>query len=131
MDRGQLVEARTVYREGVVASEFAEVIGIKKALSWIKARQWEKTILESDCLVAINAIRSNLFMRSPFGLVVEECRHLLHSMSNVSFLFVYRSANKVTHNFARVSCSFPDRCFNMENVPIELLSTLLDDCSSY
>ncbi|KAH6763495.1 hypothetical protein C2S52_020928 [Perilla frutescens var. hirtella] len=36
---GQLVEARTVCREGVVVPELTEVIGIKEVLSWIKSRR--------------------------------------------------------------------------------------------
>ncbi|XP_074374850.1 homeobox-leucine zipper protein HDG5-like [Apium graveolens] len=48
-------------------------------------------------------------MRSPFGLVIEECMNKLLSLNNVSLLFVRRSANMAAHFVAKMSYSFPGR----------------------
>lgn len=52
-------------------------MAIKEALSWIKGGECNKVELEADCLVAIQALRSKVEMRSPFGRLVTECRGLL------------------------------------------------------
>ncbi|KAJ8645773.1 hypothetical protein MRB53_007521 [Persea americana] len=40
-----------------------------------------------------------------FGLIIEECRALAHSLGEVQFSFVRRSANTAAHNVARVGGS--------------------------
>lgn len=84
-------------------------------------------VLESDCLVAVQAIRSTIPMSSSFGMIVEECRSKLSYLNKVSLLFIRRSANMAAHCVAKASCSFPDRVFDRGNVPIELNNVLLDD----
>lgn len=54
----------------------AEATVVKEALRWIDVINWPKVILESDCLVVVQAICS----KTPifhFGLIIEECRRLL------------------------------------------------------
>ena len=60
-------------RDGVKA-EFAEALAIKEALSCIKHKGWQEVTLESDCLAVVQAVRSNVEMRSSFGQVVADCR---------------------------------------------------------
>lgn len=75
---GQLIEARIWFREGSVAPELAKIMGIREAVIWIKQRRWWNATLGTDCLVAINAIRSRIIMFSPFGLVDDECQRCLN-----------------------------------------------------
>uniref|UniRef100_A0A803QEG5 Reverse transcriptase n=1 Tax=Cannabis sativa TaxID=3483 RepID=A0A803QEG5_CANSA len=116
-----LIEGRTALVYGVVEPVLAEVLGIKEALSWIKEAQWQNVTLESDCLWAVQGIRSSLDMFSTFGLIVKDCKSLLASLTNVSISFVKRSTNLVAHNFAKAAILFPDRRFSLEHVPTDLL----------
>lgn len=86
--RGDLIQARTVLSAGVVQPELAEVMAIKEALSWMEVKGWYEGILETDCLVAAQAIRSRVLMYSPFGVVVEECRALFSRLNKIILLFV-------------------------------------------
>lgn len=52
---------------------------------------------ESNCLTAVQAIRSKMEMRSSFGQVVVECRWKLRHSNNICLLFIKRSANLVAH----------------------------------
>ncbi|XP_074376895.1 uncharacterized protein LOC141718414 [Apium graveolens] len=124
--RGELLQVRIALSVGVVQPELAEVMAIKEVLSWIEKNNWLEGILETDCLVAAQAIRSRVQMHSPFGVVVEECRVLLNRLNKVTLLFVRRFANMTAHYVAKMSYSFPDRCFNGD-VPIELKNVLLSD----
>ncbi|KAL8099282.1 hypothetical protein AgCh_031814 [Apium graveolens] len=125
--RGDLIQAKTVLSAGVMQPELAEVMAIKEALSWMEVNDWHEGILESDCLVAVQAIRSGVLMHSPFGVGVEECRTLLSHLNKIVLLFVRRYANMAAHCVAKMSYSFPDRCFNRGDVSIELKNVLLGD----
>lgn len=116
--QGQLVEAQSKCREGKISPELAEAIGIREALSWIKANQYDGVELETDCLQVIQAIRSSFISLSYLGRVVEECRVLLKSLKNRNVLirFVKRSANRVSHFLARYNCFIADRIWRMGDV---------------
>ncbi|XP_074348990.1 uncharacterized protein LOC141688433 [Apium graveolens] len=121
---GSLVQAKAKLFQGASTPALAEVIDIKEALSWMKEEQWNKVVVESDCLVAVQAIRSQVPMRSPFGKVVEDCKKLFKESQTISLFFVRQSANEAAHYIARESYSFPDRVLVGSSVPIEFLSIL-------
>lgn len=68
----KLIEASTSCRQGLVALELAEAIGVREALSWVKKKGWPEVTMETDCLVVVQAIRSSLVSLSYFGRVVDE-----------------------------------------------------------
>ena len=126
-DKGELLLARTVYFGDVYSAEMAEGLAIKEALSWIKSQAWQEVVIESDCLAAVQAVRSKVRMRSPYGRIIEDCRRLLENQNTVSLLFIKRSANMAAHELARVSYSFPDRVFDRSSVPIGVENALIAD----
>lgn len=109
--------------------EFAEAIAVKEALSWIMQMKWPKVILESDCLIVIQAIRSKTPMRSRFGEIIAECRRHLQCLNNVELFFVKRFANAVAHELARAAYSYPDRIFDRSSVPIKVRDCIMADMS--
>lgn len=60
-----------VYNQ-VVPLATTEAMAIKEALSWIDSLRWTKVILESNCLVVVQAIRSKTPRRSYFDMIIEE-----------------------------------------------------------
>ncbi|KAM6584214.1 hypothetical protein CsatB_011216 [Cannabis sativa] len=125
--QGLLIEGVTKRFNGSATPEFVEALGVKEALSWIKRNQPTQVILETDCLVFVQALRSSIDMISMFGQVVNDCKALLKELQNVSIFFIRRSANKVAHNFARASLFYPDCTFNLGSVPIDLLPDLVTE----
>lgn len=101
-------------------------MSVKEALSWVKEKQWREVVIESDCLMVIQAIRSKVPMTSPFGSTIMDCRSLVAEL-NTEVLFVHRSANVAAHFIARESCSFPGRVFDRRSVSIGLESILSHD----
>ncbi|XP_060964543.1 uncharacterized protein LOC115704339 [Cannabis sativa] len=118
---GAIIEARCSSKSGNSSPETVEVLGIKEALSWIKGKTWSKVVIESDCLVAVQAIHTKVVLPSLFGMLVQDCQYLLSQLSHVQLCFVKRSANKVAHFLARSSCYLSDRSFFKNNSPSELL----------
>ena len=69
---GRLAEAASSCRKGCIDHpELAEAIGIKEALSWVKAKDWRRVILETDCLVVTQAIRSAVARQSISHTLIE------------------------------------------------------------
>uniref|UniRef100_A0A803NYG4 Reverse transcriptase domain-containing protein n=1 Tax=Cannabis sativa TaxID=3483 RepID=A0A803NYG4_CANSA len=103
---GLLLDALAVCNRGSFLPEVVEAIGVKEALSWIKTKGWGKVEIETDSMLTVQAIRTSHTMSSVFGVVVNDCKHLLSSSPHVSVNFIKRSANRVAHYVARHSRFF-------------------------
>ncbi|KAM6552804.1 hypothetical protein CsatB_013566 [Cannabis sativa] len=124
---GLLLEGRMKYTSVQVDVAVAEAIGIREVLSWLKERQWPQVFIETDSLCVVQAFHSSIDMISLFGSVIQDCKMLFASFNNVVVSFVKRSANVVTHKFAKADRLYHDRTFSLESVPTELLSCLAAD----
>lgn len=122
--RGQPIGALSRCFNGVILPELAEAMGFREALSWLKTHNWSSIILETDCLLVIQALRSNVSMLSYFGDVILECKSMLTMSNNVSCLFVKRSANNVAHAIAKASYSPADRIFKDGEFPSSNLNVI-------
>ncbi|XP_060964627.1 uncharacterized protein LOC133033648 [Cannabis sativa] len=126
---GVMLQARTVLKSSVLQPHEVEAIGIKEALSWIKANGWDGVVLESDCLRVISDIKSNKNMVSPYGHIISDCKALCAEVNNLSLSCVKRSANRVAHCLARSSLYEADRIFNISSLPFVISSLISDDLS--
>ncbi|XP_074342844.1 uncharacterized protein LOC141680548 [Apium graveolens] len=127
--KGELLEARSKCNGGTISPDFAEAMGIREALSWIKATQLENVVVEADFLVAVQVIRSEVAMDSYFGTLIQECRDLLKSMrgKGVILKFIKRSTNNLAHALARCSYSEADRIWKVDEVYPEIMHVLEND----
>ncbi|WOG87677.1 hypothetical protein DCAR_0206908 [Daucus carota subsp. sativus] len=127
--KGELLEARSKCNEGTISPDCAEIMGIREALSWIKAKEMENVVVETDCLVAVQAIRSEAAMISYFGSLVQECRELLRYAKDkgVILRFVKRSANNLAHALASCSYSVADRVWKANEAYPEIILVLKND----
>ncbi|XP_074341994.1 uncharacterized protein LOC141679391 [Apium graveolens] len=57
---GELVEARALFHPSLVSPTVAEAMAFKEALSWMDRKGWHEAVIESDCLIVVQAIRSTL-----------------------------------------------------------------------
>lgn len=55
--KGELIEVLATCKQGSIDPAIAEAISVREALSWIKEKAWQLVVVESDCLVIIQAIR--------------------------------------------------------------------------
>ena len=88
--RGELIQDRSLLQHEVVSPELAEAMAMKEALSWIKSNRWNRVIVEADCLSVVQAIRSKVYMSSPFGVVIEECKNIMQVLNDVLLVFIRR-----------------------------------------
>lgn len=82
--------------------------------------------MESDCLLAMKALRSTNRKLSEFGVVVDDCLFLQSSSTNLSFLWTKREVNKATHYLARVALSL-DSYYEFMNLSSMLRSIVEAD----
>ncbi|KAL8100581.1 hypothetical protein AgCh_032729 [Apium graveolens] len=133
-DNGKLIYASSLTFAGTPEIHWAEAIGVREALSWIKAEearrmeagnsQQRKYTVESDCQVVVKAIQSREEILSPFGNTIEECREIVDELNNIDIVFVKRSGNRAADWLAR---SDPGCIFRGGYVPAELQSILVTD----
>uniref|UniRef100_A0A162A085 RNase H type-1 domain-containing protein n=1 Tax=Daucus carota subsp. sativus TaxID=79200 RepID=A0A162A085_DAUCS len=106
-------------------------MAFKEALSWMDGRGWHDSTVESDCLTVVQAVRSNVPMRSYFGRIIEECRRILQRLNKIDLFFVKRSANMVAHQLARESYFLSGRTFDRTNIPSSIQNCIVSDLIAY
>lgn len=126
---GRLIEARSSCKQGTIDPTVAEAIAVKEALSWVKDRGGQDTVVETDCLSIVQAIRCSSTTLSYLGRVLEDCKNMLQTLreKNVTLLFVKRSVNKVAHYLARHSSSLADCSWHTETMNRDFISVLRSD----
>ncbi|KAM6556123.1 hypothetical protein CsatB_003142 [Cannabis sativa] len=125
---GSPLHIHAEYHGGYFPSEVVEAMGIKEALSWIKANHWKGVTIESDSMLAVQAIHSTQLMTSVFGLVVNDCRTLLSSLPDIYLRFVRRSANRDAYYVARHARSLIGRSIWGPSIPRDLQIILYSEC---
>ncbi|KAL8133334.1 uncharacterized protein LOC141712485 [Apium graveolens] len=80
---GILLKAKMKFFPGDASPELAEAMTIKEALSWSMRWEEKKVVIKSDCLVAVQTIRSRTYMRSHFGKIIMECRSYMSQLNKV------------------------------------------------
>ncbi|XP_074362740.1 uncharacterized protein LOC141703020 [Apium graveolens] len=115
---GSFVEGRTVVLSQAADALEAEVLGIREALSWVKSMDGRKVTVESDSLVAVNAINGQNKFLLEVGHIIDHCRLLLQSLSGVSVKFVRKQANEVAHGLAKMPCRLIALSFSRLLLPI-------------
>ncbi|XP_074341804.1 uncharacterized protein LOC141679194 [Apium graveolens] len=124
---GHLLVARTRVFNEVLQPTLAEALAIKEALSWTKEWTGDAIVIESDCLVVLQLIRSATPMRSRLGKVIDDCRRLVCEHNNVKLYFIKRSANMSAHELAHASHMYPDHDFDWSYVPVKVRQCILND----
>ncbi|XXG85569.1 hypothetical protein AAC387_Pa11g0622 [Persea americana] len=99
---GDFIAAKYDCILGNFAARDAEALGVHEVLCWIKSLQLSCNVVVLDCLQVFKALTYNFSSPNGFRLIIEECRALAHSLGEVQFSFVRRSANTAAHNIARV-----------------------------
>ncbi|XP_074337025.1 uncharacterized protein LOC141674201 [Apium graveolens] len=88
--RGKIVDALAKCHQGTIRPEMAEIMGIREALSWVKTQPGKGFVVETDSLVAVQAIRSSAIKLSYLGRIIEDCKTLLGELKDkeVSLRFI-------------------------------------------
>uniref|UniRef100_A0A803QI10 RNase H type-1 domain-containing protein n=1 Tax=Cannabis sativa TaxID=3483 RepID=A0A803QI10_CANSA len=125
--RGFVIQVRTGSWQGCVDPGFAEALGVKEALSWIKNSNVFIVTVETDSLVTVQALQSSVIMASLFSSCIEDCKCLHSDLNNVNFCFVKQSANCVTHVFARASWLHSDRSYSFTSIPSSIFDVIVQE----
>ncbi|CAI9771666.1 unnamed protein product [Fraxinus pennsylvanica] len=102
---GSFIAARVVSVQGIVDPLLAETLGVREALSWIKAKFPEVQTIEMDALLVYSALQNVEEDNTYFGLLISEYRLLARELSNLKFSWVRRSTNQVAHTLAKATSS--------------------------
>ncbi|KAM6559662.1 hypothetical protein CsatA_028901 [Cannabis sativa] len=102
-------------------------MGVREALSWLKKKGWNRVTIESDSLTVVQALRSSLPKSSYFGGVISDCKTLLEGVSDVSILFVKRSANGVAYTVAQASSYVADRVFRSNDFTPDIRDVIMKE----
>ena len=108
---GQFVEGRNFRGAGHATVLEAETRGLVETLHWARNIPGKKVTVESDSMLAVNAICRKVRYHLEVGYNMERCQAMLEDNRNIFLCFIRRQANKAAHLMARVPCSLD--CFNV------------------
>lgn len=78
-----------------------ECIGMKKALSWVLNQGNNKTPVETDSMLTVEAINGQRKNMLEVGHVIDQCKSIFFLTPDVKIRFVRRQVNKIAHHLTR------------------------------
>ncbi|KAL8121049.1 hypothetical protein AgCh_017989 [Apium graveolens] len=124
---GKFIRARTHKFIGAVPVIEAEVTGVWEAIKWVKSLGLQNVDIESDSLVAVQAINNAVENLLEVGVVMQACSRVLKSRKDIVVSFIKKQANKVAHLVTRVPCE-ASCFFDLMTPPLSVLEPLENDC---
>ena len=104
-EKGRVVVAMSRTRLGLLEPTTGEALGAFQATRLILELGWHNIILEGDAKQIVVAINSDTSMWSKYGQLVDEPRHLLHTLYRWKCSFISREANEATHKLAKAAAT--------------------------
>ncbi|XP_060970023.1 uncharacterized protein LOC133037184 [Cannabis sativa] len=86
--KSRIIDFMVKYSHRSSSAEVVEALRVKEALSWLKGKSWNMVEVETNSLLTVQAIFSHQQMTSVFGLITNDCKTLLSSLSNVVFVLL-------------------------------------------
>lgn len=97
----------------------SEMMAIEEGLLLARSLGVKKVILESDCLLAIQALRGRQTYRNQMGVILQNIRCLAESFREVRWSHVKHSGNSVAHSLVALACNGRDLwCWNFAQLCI-------------
>lgn len=123
---GFFLEGRTMKLNRTVSVMEAETTGIEEALLWITSRGITDICIESDSLLAVQAINGTSVFYSEVGHSISICRSILANRSDICVQHVRRLANRAAHYMARIPCEL-NSVMSILNPPRNVLDSVMYD----
>ncbi|MBA0790588.1 hypothetical protein Gohar_015226, partial [Gossypium harknessii] len=85
---GHVLRSSTGRMEGLIEPLLAEAIAIRESLSWLKSLHLDRVVIESDCLMVVEALPVSYNINSLVTSFMIACGydHLLHLCSSVGLV---------------------------------------------
>lgn len=95
---GNFFAAKTLPYPGKLPIIEGEMLGIRKALSWLGVHGVK---IVSDSRTACEAVESTCTDSIELGILAKECRSLLNSKPDFKLQYIKRELNDLAHSLAR------------------------------
>ncbi|WJX29889.1 hypothetical protein P8452_18486 [Trifolium repens] len=106
----------------------AELWGILSALQVIQENGYQKVIIETDSVTAVDLIVKGCLPNHPCASIVSRINRLKMPEMEIIFQHTYRQANQVANWFAGYSLSLPTGIHNFISPPPGCTNLLWQDC---
>lgn len=100
---GLFIKEKYVTQSGKLEPHEAEGWALMKTLQWITKLELNNVIIEIDCKVMANVMKTRLKGSSKFHYILAKCKNLLFLNQNSRVSFIRRQANQGAHALTRTS----------------------------
>ncbi|KAF5444601.1 hypothetical protein F2P56_033721 [Juglans regia] len=107
-EKGDVIAACSKLEGDVASPEFIEATALLRGLQF--CAQWgvPKLVLETDCLILVNALQSQTNFLTDFAFLLNDISRMMRGFQEVQILHVNRLGNIVAHQLARNAWNVED-----------------------
>jgi ribonuclease HI len=107
--------------------EMVEALAARRAIVFAKEVGIDDVEFEGDAVNVIRDLNSQVSIPTPYGLIIEDAKVILHDLQRSSLSHTCRSGNSVAHALARRAHNCNSPLIWMEEVPPDITNVLLND----
>ncbi|XP_042974784.1 uncharacterized protein LOC122306423 [Carya illinoinensis] len=108
--KGEVIVACSKVEKEVSSAEFIEAVALLRGLQLCVQWGIPKLMLETDCLILVNALNGNSECLTDFAFILQDIRRLMAAFQEVKVVHVNHLGNQVAHLLARHAWLIDDIC---------------------
>ena len=127
---GMVIATLSQKVRGPQTVEMVEALAARRAIIFAKEVGIDDVEFERDAVNVIRDLSSQVPIHTPYGLIIEDAKAILHDFQRSSLSHTRRSGNAIAHALARRASQYNSPLIWMEEVPPDITNVLLNDFSS-
>ncbi|XP_074282901.1 uncharacterized protein LOC141607450 [Silene latifolia] len=124
---GEVVWGLAEHRRAEMEPRLAEAMAILEGVKEARSRGHTRIIIESDCKMVIDALKTKEQGHSDFHLILDDIFYFCSDFNSVIWSFVSRKLNGVAHELAHFSSSEISRYVWDSLLPEQVMSLVIRD----
>ncbi|XP_062028495.1 uncharacterized protein LOC133744394 [Rosa rugosa] len=115
-----------------VSSAFhVELLAIREGIDLVQKFKLQQVVIETDCLLAVNAIHSSAPNLSSLGSLINDIQAAMRCNPGVQITFASRSCNRIAHRLANIAYESAQGVVWSDSIPDCIIDLVQQECTPF